>query len=117
MNNKAFTLVELLAVIIILGLLVTITVPNIMNAIDISREKSYNSQVEEIEKAAERWAVDNLQTVNSKEYITVTELKEEGYLNKKEVKNPKTKEEMNGCVFIIKENNNYKYEYKEPCTK
>ena len=65
MNNKAFTLVELLAVIIILGLLVTITVPNIMNAIDISREKSYNSQVEEIEKAAERWAVDNLQTVKS----------------------------------------------------
>lgn len=116
MNNKAFTLVELLTVIIILGLLATITVPNVMNAINISKEKSYNSQVNMIEKAAERWAIDNIQIVNSKENISLAELKTDGYLDKSEVINPKTKEEMNGCVFIIKDNNNYKYEYSETCT-
>ena len=115
MKNKAFTLVELLAVIVVLGLLATITAPNIINALNISREKSYNRQVKLIEEAAERWAVDNMQIASSKNKIFVTELKTEGYLNKNEVKNPKTKEEMNGCVFIIRNDNKYKYEYREPC--
>ena len=100
--------------IVVLGLLVTITTPNIINAINLSREKAYQRQVKLIEEAAERWAVDNMQQVSSKEYITVTELKEAGYLNKNELKNPKTKNDMGGCVFIKKENN-YKYEYSNTC--
>ena len=113
MKNRAFTLVELLAVIVILGILATISVPNIMNAINVSREKAYERQVKIIEEAAERWAVDNIQIASSKNSIDVLELKREGYLNKDEVKNPKTKEDMSGCVLITKENN--KYEYSETC--
>ena len=117
MNNKAFTLIELLAVIIILGLLLTLTTPQIMDALDNSKEKIYDRQKELIETAAERWAVDNMQKYTSKEYITVEELKNEGYLNKNKVNNPKTKEKISGCVFITKNKNKYKYEYSETCTK
>ena len=115
MKNKAFTLIELLAVIVILGLLATITTPNIINVINVSREKTYSRQISLIEEAAERWAVDNMQIASSKNKISVSELKTEGYLNKNEVKNPKTKTEMDGCVFITKDNNKYKYEYRETC--
>ena len=81
MKNKAFTLIELLAVIVILGLLATITTPNIINAINVSREKTYSRQISLIEEAAERWAVDNMQIASSKNKISVSELKTEGYLN------------------------------------
>lgn len=113
MNNKAFTLIELLVVILLLGLLATITTPNIINAINVSKEKAYERQVKLIEEAAERWVVDNIQIASSKNKISISELKTEGYLNNKEAKNPKTKEDMRGCVFITKGNN--KYEYRENC--
>ena len=117
MNNKAFTLIELLAVIVVLGLLATITTTNIINAINVSREKAYERQVKLIEEAAERWAVDNIQIASSNNNINVSELKSEGYLNNNETKNPKTKKDMNGCVLIKKESNKYKYEYSETCSE
>ncbi len=117
MNNKAFTLIELLAVIVVLGLLVTITTPNIINAINLSREKAYERQVKLIEEAAERWAIDNMQSNYSKDSISIADLKAEGYLNNDEVKNPKTKKEMSGCIFITKDNSKYKYEYRENCSE
>ena len=40
-NKKAFTLMELLAVIIILGLLMAIAIPSISKYIEQSRKKTY----------------------------------------------------------------------------
>ena len=48
MNNKGYTLVELLAVIVILALLAGIGVASINNSIKASREKSLELQYETI---------------------------------------------------------------------
>lgn len=120
MKNKAFTLIELLAVIVILGLLATITIPNIINSIKISSEKAYDRQVRLIEEAAERWTVDNPEKLSEKMHykianIKIVDLQTEGYLDKN-LNNPITKNKMDGCVTITKNDNNgniYNYKYNE----
>ena len=52
MKNKAFTLIELLAVIIILGILMLIAIPSVTSYINNSRKESYVSTVQELIKAA-----------------------------------------------------------------
>jgi len=52
MNNKGFTLVEILAVIILLGLIIGIAVPGITRANRKAKEKALASKVENLEKAA-----------------------------------------------------------------
>ena len=116
MKNKAFTLIELLAVIVILGLLATIATPNIMSALTISKENSYHRQIKLIEEAAERWAVDNPQELtermqNSTLSIDIEELQTNGYLEKN-LNNPATKKKMEGCISIEKRSKNiYTYKY------
>ena len=120
MNNKAFTLIELLAIIIILGLLATIAAPNIMSAIKSSSEKADERQKKLIVEAAERWAVDNPNELaekmtENKAIIKIEDLKEEGYLSD-EINSPSTKGEMQGCVLIEKIGNKYIYEYRNDNT-
>ncbi|MDD4718581.1 MAG: prepilin-type N-terminal cleavage/methylation domain-containing protein [Bacilli bacterium] len=45
-NKKGFTLVELLAVIIILGLIMIIIIPNVMNVVENSRIKSFENSTQ-----------------------------------------------------------------------
>lgn len=52
MNNKGFTLVEILAVIAILAILVIITVPAISNVSDNIKKSTLKTKIENIEKAA-----------------------------------------------------------------
>ena len=58
-NNKGFTLVELLAVIIILGVVGLIAFPTITGIINDSKNKAYDEQVRTIERAAEKWFLEN----------------------------------------------------------
>ena len=50
MKNKAFTLIELLAVIIILGILMLIAIPSVTNYINNSRKNTYVTTVNELVK-------------------------------------------------------------------
>ena len=98
MKKNAFTLIETLAVIIIIGLFALITVPVIDSNLKKSREVTYKVQIEEIKEAAKNWASDNLNLlpndVNNQVSVSVCELINGGYIPT-EIKNPKN---ANQCV-------------------
>ena len=58
-NNKGFTLIELLATIAILAIVVSITLYVSLNAIEKSREKSYKVTINNIEKEAANYLLEN----------------------------------------------------------
>ncbi len=110
--NLGFTLAELLGVLIILAIVATIAIPIVNKSIKSSKEKLYNSQLEEIKNSAEKWAYSNIDLLpnNDGESITITiyELKKGGLLSL-DVRNPKTGELLpNDMVITITfKNNNY----------
>ena len=118
MKKEGFTLVELLAVVVIIGITYLIIFPSVTSFIDKSKEKSYNIQVDLIEKASKKWVVDNTDELLKKDpyhlnniNLTLTTLKKEGYLQDMFIENPKNKKIMTGCVVVSYQSNKNQYEY------
>ncbi len=57
--KRGFTLVELLAVIAILGIILVIVIPSVSNIMDDRKQDLYNTQVNEIEKSARQYVATN----------------------------------------------------------
>lgn len=57
-RKKGFTLVEIMIVVLIIGILLAIAVPNFIKARETSREKSCQSNLKQIDAAKEQWAMD-----------------------------------------------------------
>ena len=115
--KKGFTLVELLAVIVILGVLTLITFPIIDGTIKNSKEKALASTIKSIEDAAYNYSTKNdigYQTYYKK--ITLDELAKSGLLDN-EIINPVTNNKMNGCVLYkwVEEYKQYEFKYDEEC--
>jgi prepilin-type N-terminal cleavage/methylation domain-containing protein len=56
--RKGFTLVEIMIVVLIIGILLAIAVPNFIRAREGSRAKSCVANLKQIESAKEQWAMD-----------------------------------------------------------
>ncbi len=88
MNNKGFTLVELLAVLVILSLLITIAVPSVSRIMLSINESMYCEKVSNLESAARLYAEDNYMdkiSVNEKvivESVKLSELVDKSYVKK-----------------------------------
>ena len=133
MNKKGFTLVELLAVIVIIGILSIMVIPNVIKTRNDYLEKTFESRLKLINNAALDWASENLVNVPSNVtneyngqkvfdsnctktcptcgYITVGFLIENNYLsgsdeNKTVMKNPLTNENLNNKKVCVRYNNN-----------
>ena len=79
-NNKGFTLVELLAVIVILAILALIVVPIVFNLIETAKKGSFKQTLFNIEKAAESYRVEQAldEPVNGCKYFSFSEPTKEG---------------------------------------
>ena len=60
--RRGFTLVEIMIVVLIIGVLLAIAVPNFIKARETSRTKSCIANLKQIDSAKEQWAMDNNKT-------------------------------------------------------
>ena len=121
--NKGFTLVELLAVIIILGVLTLVTVVSVNPILKDAKKGLSETQINNIEEVASLYYIkygvglDDFELENPKDCINVSELIETGYIENDEITNPKTGEKILGSVKVTYNSNNYIYEYQDnACT-
>lgn len=92
MKNKAFTLIELLTVIVIIAILTMATIPIITNSIKSSKDKLYDSLITKIINSAMDWSSENTDMLPKKgESISITLgiLQSGGYIST-DLKDPKT---------------------------
>ncbi len=57
-RKGGFTLIEIMIVVLIIGILLAIAIPNFMRAREASRAKSCTANLRQIETAKEQWAMD-----------------------------------------------------------
>ena len=64
-GRRGFTLVEIMIVVLIIGILLAIAVPNFIKARETSRSKSCVANLKQIEAAKEQWCMDNKQSTTA----------------------------------------------------
>lgn len=117
--KKGFTLVELLAVITIIGVVALIVFPTIMDSIKKSRQNLYEIQIRDIEETGAKWAHDHMELLDANHLNTVAvsleSLITSEYLQKSNLQDPRDKTQMNGCVTIVYDDaiEQYQYHYIE----
>ena len=83
-NNKGFTLVEVLAVIVILAVIVSIALPNISAMLDRQSCKTTTNKAKLIETASEQFVATYRNSItldgNNKCKITIEKLSREGFI-------------------------------------
>src|SRR5574344_2846698 len=113
MNKKGFTLVELLGVIVILGVIASLTVPTITGIIKNNKEKTYNAQVNTIIDAAKNWSINNTDYLSETNdlYVDISAFSRLGYLENDSLIDPRDNSAITGCVKISYASNYSQYEY------
>ncbi|MBD7908390.1 competence type IV pilus major pilin ComGC [Sporosarcina gallistercoris] len=79
-NEKGLTLVELLAVIVILGIIAAIAVPSIGGIIENTRVKAVKADAQTAIAAGSLYFAENADTKDITDSVTVSELVSSGYL-------------------------------------
>lgn len=117
-NNKGFTLVELLAVIVILLAISVIAIPNITASLERNKNKMSESQKKLIASSAELYISENKNTITYYSSfvagtccLSINTLESTGYLSSDDLKDANGNV-ISGYINYI----NNKYEFVTSCT-
>lgn len=119
MNNKGFTLVELLAVIIILGLLMLLAIPSYLTIFNNIKRNNLDNKISEIQTAALKYGEQYKDYIKKNGCMTTTigELIVNGYIDSEDsvgtyITNPVDNSKLVGTVYIcycLQDYNSYAY--------
>ena len=117
MKNKGFTLVELLAVIVILGLVLGIAIPKATKTLELKKEHLYELTINELIETAKKYMTNSPQKYmeiekNGEVSISVNDLCEEQLISCP-VTDPRNKNNIAGSIKIEYVDNEYVYTYIE----
>jgi len=81
-KRHGFTLVEMMIVVLIIGILVSIALPNFMRAREMARSRACAANMKTIMSAIEQWAMENKKPANTptSSFPTPAQLAAQGYL-------------------------------------
>ena len=112
MKNSGFTLVELLAVLVILAIIVTMTAVAVSSILSSSENSVSDLQKKNVEEAAKVYYLKEGMNTDAT-CVSIQTLINKGYIEGTEVLDPKTKEPIGGSVKITyASNNHYSYKYQ-----
>lgn len=122
MNNKGFTLIEILAVIVLLVIIMVIAAPNITKQINRKEKEEQNLLNEKIENASilyvSKYYLDDILSPSFNTIsFTLKDLQEDGLININ--KNGNCKDVINNNIIVYNSDNVIKYDYSnlEKCYK
>ena len=98
LNNKGFTLVELLAVLVILITIMSIAIPTIGSSLERNKESQNNQKKKLLESAAELYHTDHKNNLGGKTCVNLDTLVTEGYVDSGAVKDSDGGK-FNGCIL------------------
>ena len=113
LNNRGFTLVELIAVLVILISVMMVTIPAVSTSLEKNKVKQIESTKKLLVNASEFYVTNNKSNINFSNdycYIRLDILVSEKYVDKDAVKDPDGKALAGGVVFDIA---NYSFEYRD----
>lgn len=100
LNNKGFTLVELLGVIVILVAILLIAIPTITSSIERSKEKQLNGKIDLIISGAELY-ISDIKTSSNSCHIELSTLRSGDYITAKTLIDPTSDSEANISGFVV----------------
>ena len=110
MKNKGFTMIELLAVIMILGIITTIAIVGVTSYVNGGRDQTYAEHEETLKRATQNYLMDHSEMIPSNKddnvRIEASALKDESYVEKLE--DPRSRTDCVGYSYIkvVKTNEN-----------
>ena len=116
---NAFTLIELLGVLILLAVIALITYPIIDKVLSNAKNEAYERQKDSIIEASRLYVTTNGNYSTSQTQLSFQTLIDAGFLKEGEILDPRdSSKEMPGCVIYSwsEDKNQYMFEYSEDCT-
>lgn len=117
MDKKGFTLVELLAVIIVLSLVAVIAILSVSNTLKKSKNRLREVQINTIIEQAKKYVNETPEAfdkfIEGSICVDVSTLIENDYFENDRIEDPLTKENFDGSVTVEKIGKQYYYTYED----